>query len=199
MILRDWRAVTLCASTLIAMVSCAGGEGGCPTGSGCAGVADSSALGVAYINTDSLLSGYEYAQKMGDALQGKAESARADFNQRAGAFQQDMADFQRKVQNNAFLSMERAQSEQNRLQKMDQELQELNQRLSNDLMQEQGRLSAQLHDTLSNFLKEYAPGRYRMVLNTCDMNNSVLYAAPGTDITAEVVAALNERYKKSGK
>lgn len=186
--------------SLSAMLTSCSSTGGTESGScpmSCS--KDTAAMGIAYINTDSLLVGYEFAKKMSDELNDKAENSRADFNQKANAFQQDAADFQRKVQNNAFLSMDRAQSEQQRLQKMDQDLQMLNQKLSNDLMAEQARLSDQLHDTLSNFLKEYAAGRYRMVLNNSDMMNTVLYAAEGTDITAEVIAALNKRYAASQK
>ena len=157
---------------------------------------DSAQFGIAYVNTDSLLTGYDYAVKMSEQLNDKAERSRTDFNEKARVFQQEMVEFQRKVQNNGFLSMERAQKEQARLQQREQELQELNQKLSAELMQEQGRLTTELADTVSKFLKEYGQGRYNLILSN-NMGDNVLYAAEGVDITAEVVAALNERYAKS--
>ena len=159
---------------------------------------DSAQFGIAYVNTDSLLTGYDYAVKMSEQLNDKAERSRTDFNEKARVFQQEMVEFQRKVQNNGFLSMERAQKEQARLQQREQELQELNQKLSTELMQEQGRLTTELADTVSKFLKEYGQGRYNLILSN-NMGDNVLYAAEGVDITAEVVAALNERYAKSQK
>lgn len=159
---------------------------------------DSAQFGIAYVNTDSLLTGYDYAVKMSEQLNDKAEHSRTDFNEKARVFQQEMVEFQRKVQNNGFLSMERAQKEQARLQQREQELQELNQKLSAELMQEQGRLTTELADTVSKFLKEYGQGRYNLILSN-NMGDNVLYAAEGVDITAEVVAALNERYAKSQK
>ncbi|MCI5981868.1 MAG: OmpH family outer membrane protein [Marinilabiliaceae bacterium] len=159
---------------------------------------DSAQFGIAYVNTDSLLTGYDYAVKMSEQLNDKAERSRTDFNEKARVFQQEMVEFQRKVQNNGFLSMERAQKEQARLQQREQELQELNQKLSAELMQEQGRLTTELADTVSKFLKEYGQGRYNLILSN-NMGDNVLYAAEGVDITAEVVAALNERYAKSQK
>ena len=96
---------------------------------------DSAQFGIAYVNTDSLLTGYDYAVKMSEQLNDKAERSRTDFNEKARVFQQEMVEFQRKVQNNGFLSMERAQKEQARLQQREQELQELNQKLSAELMQ----------------------------------------------------------------
>ena len=159
---------------------------------------DSAQFGIAYVKTDSLLTGYDYAVKMSEQLNDKAERSRTDFNEKARVFQQEMVEFQRKVQNNGFLSMERAQKEQARLQQREQELQELNQKLSAELMQEQGRLTTELADTVSKFLKEYGQGRYNLILSN-NMGDNVLYAAEGVDITAEVVAALNERYAKSQK
>lgn len=150
---------------------------------------------VAFINTDSLMLNYKLAQKLTERIMGKEEAARADFNQKMRVFQQDATEFQRKVQNNAFLSMERAQQEQARLQKKEQELQELNERLTNELMKEQADLSKQLQDTLQNFLKEYATSRYSLILSN-NMGDNVLWSAPGVDITNEVVDILNSRYKE---
>ena len=81
------------------------------------------AFPVAYINTDSLLLNYTFAKEVNDQLMGKEEASRADFNEKAKVFQQDAMAFQRKVQNNGFLSMERAQKEQERLAKAEQDLQ----------------------------------------------------------------------------
>ncbi|MCQ2236818.1 MAG: OmpH family outer membrane protein [Bacteroidales bacterium] len=150
---------------------------------------------VAFINTDSLILNYKLAQKLNERIMSKEEAARADFNQKYRTLQQDAAEFQRKVQNNAFLSMERAQQEQNRLQKKQQELQELDNRLSKELLDEQAKLSSQLHDTLQNFLKEYASTRYSLVLSN-NMGDNVLWSAPGVDITNEVIEILNSRYKE---
>ncbi|MBP5419973.1 MAG: OmpH family outer membrane protein [Bacteroidales bacterium] len=156
---------------------------------------DSTKSAVAYINTDTFLLNYKYAQKLSDELMSQSESSRSDFNQKYRVFQQDAMEFQRKVQNNGFLSMERAQKEQSRLQKAEQDLQELNERLTNDLMQKQAKVNAELRDTLVNFLNEYAANRYSLILSN-NMGDNVLYSAPGVNITNEVVDALNARYKE---
>jgi outer membrane protein len=153
---------------------------------------------IAYVNTDSLLNGYEYAKKVSDQLNDKAESARADFNQKARILQQDEAEFQRKVQNNAFLSQERAQKEYEKLQRSGQELQEMNQKLSAELMQEQSKLTAELRDTIISFLNSYGKDKYSLILSN-NMGDNVLYSAPGVDITGEVIDALNKRYAVAQK
>ena len=151
-------------------------------------------LPVAYLNLDSLLVNYSFAIEANDKLMSKQEDARLKLNTRARTLQQEAADFQRKVDNNAFLSRERAESEANKLQRKQQELQELEAKLTQDIMLENQNLNLQLADTLTAFLEEYnADGRYKMIISNTGKDN-VLMADPKLDITAEVIAALNARY-----
>ncbi len=163
-----------------------------------AAAADSASVAttIAYINADTLLMTYDYAKKLNEAIISKSESSRADFNQKYRVFQQDAVEFQRKVQNNGFLSMERAQKEQQRLQEAEAKLQELNETLTNELLREQDRINRELRDTLTTFLNQYAKGRYSLILSNTSGDN-VFYSAPGVDITADVVEQLNARYKAS--
>jgi len=151
---------------------------------------------IAYLNVDSLLVNYTFAQEAQEKLMSKQEDARLKLNTKARTLQGEMADFQRKYENNAFLSQERAQSEYQRLQRKDQELQELEQKLTNDIMMENQTLNLQLADSLMAFLKEYnADGRFQMILSNQGKDN-VLMAAEGMDITADVIAGMNARYGK---
>ena len=161
--------------------------------------ADSTSLSIAFVNTDTLLSQYDYAIKVSESLNSKAETSRTNYNEKLRIFNQELAEFQRKVQNNGFLSMERAQNEQNRLQNEERNLQMLNQQLSQELMQEQARLTTELRDTVSNFLKQYAEGRYKLILNNNMSNDLILYSIPAIDITADVIKALNDRYASANK
>lgn len=157
------------------------------------------ASGIVYINTDSLLINYDYARVLSDILIRKEESSRTDLNERVKVFQQDMNEFQRKLQNNGFLSLERAQSEEGRLRRKEQELQELNNRFSNELMMEQDKMNRELRDTITNFLSGYCKNRsYRMVLSNT-MGDNVLYAEESMDITKDVAAKLNARYQARKK
>lgn len=151
---------------------------------------------IAYVNLDSLLVKYNFAIDANDRLMSKQEDARVKLNQRARTFQNEAADFQRKLDNNAFLSRERAESEAAKLQKKQDELQQLEAKLTQDLMVETQALNAQLADSLMAFLEVYnADGRYKMILTNTAKDN-VLMAAPELDITDEVVEGLNARYSK---
>ena len=153
-------------------------------------------LPVAYINIDSLLTNYTFAQEANEKLMSKQEDARLQLNQKARSLQSDMAEFQRKLDNNAFLSRERAEAEAQKLQKRQQDLQDLEAKLTQDIMLENQNLNLQLRDTLDNFLKEFNAGaRYQVILANTQGDN-ILLAQPGYDITDEVVTALNKRYSK---
>lgn len=153
-------------------------------------------LPIAYLNLDSLLTNYAFAQDASEKLMKKQEDARLKLNTKMRTFQNEYADFQRKLQNNAFLSRERAEQEANRLQNKQAELEELEAKLTQEIMLENQDLNLQLADTLTNFLKEFnADGRYHMILANTSKDN-VLMAAEGYDITNEVVEALNARYQK---
>lgn len=151
---------------------------------------------IAYLNLDSLLTNYVFAQDASEKLMKKQEDARLKLNTKMRTFQNEYADFQRKLENNAFLSRERAESEANRLQRKQEELQELEAKLTQEIMLENQELNMQLADTLTSYLKEFnADGRFHMILSNNGKDN-VLMAAEGYDITNEVIDALNARYKK---
>lgn len=159
-------------------------------------VEPSEVMPVAYLNVDSLLANYTFAIEAGDKLMSKQEDARLKMNTKLRTFQNEVAEFQRKLENNAFLSRERAEKEQQRLAKKEQELQELEAKLTQDIMLENQKLNMQLADSLNNFLKEYnADGRFHIILSNTAKDN-VLMASEQYDITNDVVNGMNERCKK---
>lgn len=160
-------------------------------------VAESSeVMPVAYLNVDSLLTHYTFAQVASDKLMSKQEDARVKMNTKLRTFQNEVADFQRKLENNAFLSRERAEKEQQRLAKKEQELQELEAKLTQDIMLENQKLNLQLADSLTNFLQLFnADGRYHIILSN-NAKDNVLMAGEQYDITDEVIEGLNARYTK---
>ena len=159
-------------------------------------VESSEVMPIAYLNVDSLLVNYTFSPEASERWMKKQEDARLKLNTKARTLQNEMADFQRKLENNAFLSRERAEKEQQRLLKKQQELQELEAQLTEDIMLENQKLNMQLADTLTNFLEEYnADGRYHVILSNSAKDN-VLMAAEQYDITDEVIDALNARCGK---
>ena len=152
-------------------------------------------LPIAYINIDSLLLHYQFAKDANESLIKKQEDSRLTINTKARQLQVEMGEFQHKLENNAFLSRERAEQEQARLQKKQQDLQVLDGDLSKQLVQIQQKMSEQLRDTINSFMKSFNKDhKYEMIISNTSSDN-ILYADKSYDITAEVTKLLNERFE----
>lgn len=151
-------------------------------------------LPIGYVNVDSLLMNYNFAKDLNESLLRKEESTRATLNQREGQINSAAADFERKLRNNAFLSQERAQQEQNRIQQMGQEYQQLAERLTQEFMLEQEKLNIQMEDTIKARMKEFNQNRHYEIIFSNRTTSTILLADDKYDITNEVVEFLNSKY-----
>jgi outer membrane protein len=147
---------------------------------------------IAYINVDSLLNNYKFYEELEAKLMDKQKSMEADLNKKMAAFEKEANEFQKKVQNNSFLSQESAQRQQEELMQKQQNLYKLRDDLTLELQKEGQNLELQLLDTVTNFLKEYNKDlKYRYILNSA----SFLYGNEGLDITDTITSLLNGRYQ----
>ncbi|MPQ45880.1 OmpH family outer membrane protein [Marinifilum sp. N1E240] len=154
---------------------------------------------VVYINTDSLLNNYNFSRDLNEKFLKKQEDSRTDFNFKAQKLEKEAMEFQRKLQNNGFLSRQRAEEAQQKLIAKQQNLQQLDRELSAQLMGEQNENSKRLFDSVTNYLKEYnSTHNYSLILSTTKGGN-VLLSQDGLDITKEVLDGLNARYTPEAK
>lgn len=151
-------------------------------------------LPIAYVNVDSLLMNYNFAKDLNESLLRKQESTRATLNQRQNQISSAAQEFERKLRNNAFLSQERAQQEQERILKMDQEYQQLAERLTQDFMLEQEKLNIQMEDTIKARMAEYNRSRNYEIIFSNNTTSTILFADDKYDITSDVVEFLNSMY-----
>lgn len=167
-----------------------------PAGEQTAAVVEQGNMPVAYINVDSLLQHYTFAQEAKERLMQKQENANLTFNKSLRTLQKEMNDHQQKMENHAYLSEQRARSEIQRLQNKQQELEELEAKLSQEFMLENQKINMQLADSLTTFLKVFnADGRFHIILSNT-ANDNVLMANEAYDITNQVIDGLNARCKK---
>lgn len=153
-------------------------------------------LPIAYINVDSILINYQYAKDVNDRLTKKMEDTRVIINQKRKKLENESADFQKKYENGAFLSQERAQQDYNRLQKQEQELGALMERMQNEWLMEQNKENMQIADSLRKVIDIInTSGKYEMIFNL----ENILYANPHYNITQEVLTLLNVRYQPDAK
>lgn len=159
------------------------------------GTAD--ATKIVYINTDTLLNNYQLAVELNEAFLKKQEDRRTELNIKAKAIDQEGAEFQRKLQNNGFISEARAIEARDQLLVKQENFRRLQQEMMDKASREQSELNKQLFDEITNFLKEYNKEKgFNIVLST-QLGGNVFYAEDGFDITKEIVDRLNANYKKS--
>ena len=151
---------------------------------------------IAYIEIDTLTSQYEFAKQKSLELEKKGTNARNTIQAKSQQFEKKAAAFQQKLQSNGFTSREAAESEQAALQREQQNILALQQRLENELASEQQKFLQAFQDSLDNFLADYNKSKkYDMIVNKA----AVLFADKRFDITTEVVNGMNKRYKKDAK
>ena len=156
-------------------------------------------LKIAYVEIDSLLTKYHYCNELNEVMIQKEENIRTTLNEKAKALEKEMIAFQRKLENNGFVSRERAEQENLRLAKKQQDLQKLQEKLAGELQAENQKNSLQLRDSINSFLKIYNKDKgYSMIISNSGFDN-LLYADPAYNITNEIVDGLNARYNPSTK
>ena len=178
---------------------CAGNNNASTTSAPVAGTTGSSNMKIAFVEIDSLLTKYNFWNDLSEQMLKKEENIRTTLNEKGKKLEAEAREFERKIQNNGFTSRERAEQEQARLMKQQQELQELQQKLANDLAAENQKNSLELRDSINSFLNEYNKNKgYDLIISNTAFDN-LLYGNPALNITNEIVEGLNARYNPSIK
>ena len=178
---------------------CAGNNNASTTSAPVAGATASSNMKIAFVEIDSLLTKYNFWNDLSEQMLKKEENSRTTLNEKGKKLEAEVREFERKIQNNGYASRERAEQEQARLMKQQQELQELQQKLANDLAAENQKNSLELRDSINSFLNEYNKTKgYDLIISNTAFDN-LLYGNPAYNITNEIVEGLNARYNPSVK
>ena len=183
----------------VMFAQCAGNNNASTTSAPVAGATGSSNMKIAFVEIDSLLTKCNFWNDLSEQMIKKEENIRTTLNEKGKKLEAEAREFERKIQNNGFVSRERAEQEQARLMKQQQELQELQQKLTNELAAENQKNSLELRDSINSFLKVYNQTKgYDLIISNTAFDN-LLYGNPAYNITNEIVEGLNARYTPSVK
>lgn len=186
----------LAIATIFALSECSQKSGDAPIVSKPGGT---TTMKIAYVEVDTLLTKYDFWNDLNELMMKKEENIRATLNQKQKELNEEANEFQRKYQNGGFTSQERVQQEQMQLQKKAQDLQALQERLSNELASENQKNTLQLRDSINAYLKIYNKSHgYSLIISNTGFDN-LLYADSAFNITKEIVAGLNKRYSRTVK
>ena len=153
----------------------------------------SSGMRIAFVEIDTLTSQYEFAKQTTLELEKKGTNARNTIQSKSQQLEKNVAAFQQKLQSNGFTSREQAEAAQAALQREQNNIVALQQRLETELANEQQKFLEAFQDSLDSFLKDYnADKKYDLILNKA----AILHASRKHDITEDVVNGMNKRYLK---
>lgn len=151
---------------------------------------------IAFVEVDSILSSYQFCVDHSKILEKKGANIQATLSSKGKALQNAAANFQQKVQQGTFTSQEQAVEAQASLQKQDEDLRVLQEKLTREFEEERQKYNEEMRDSIENFLKDYNKAhKYSIILSKIESN--ILYADKAMNITQDVLKGLNKRYKAS--
>ena len=153
---------------------------------------------IAYVDYDSLLANYNFAQDVQKELIRREMSINNTIEKERKSLQEEAAAFEYKVQNNVFATQERAQAEYEKIMKKDQDLLQRGQSMIAELEQVRNAKYNELTQCINDYIQEYnSTAKYDFILTK--MGGNMLYANEAMDITKHVVKGLNEKYTSNEK
>ncbi|HEX7411290.1 MAG TPA: OmpH family outer membrane protein [Bacteroidales bacterium] len=154
---------------------------------------NSGSLGIAYVNSDSILANYALVKKMRGDLTAKSSRLEAEIAAKQKAYEKDAAYFQEQVKNKS-ISEQSAQEVYQSIMKEQQNIVDLRDKYSADLQQHEFNLNVMLLDSVTNFLKRYnTQYKFDYILGYNKGGN--IYLANDTlDITKDVIREINKEY-----
>ena len=148
---------------------------------------------IAYVDYDSLLLKFEFAQEMQKEIIRKEMSINNIIEKERKNLQEEAAAFETKVQNNVFATQERAQAEYEKIMKKDQDLLQRSQAMIAEFEKESIAKSNEVTQSIIDYIKEYnSSAKFDFILTK--MGGNMLYANEALDITNDVVKGLNAKH-----
>ncbi len=149
---------------------------------------------IVYLHVDSLINQYDMFNDLRSEFESKAQIIQNDINKRSRTFENDVKDFQQKVQK-GLITRSQAEAQQQSLAQREQELQNYVHQKQQEMAEEEGVLYRKVFDALNNYLKKMnQEKRYSLIINTNSTTNTVLDGDRSLDITEMVLEGLNKEY-----
>lgn len=156
---------------------------------------DGAGLNIAYINADSIMSNYLLVDELMKTLTNQGAAMEKELQKKQSQYESDASYFQEQV-NKGTISEASARDIYEKLMAKEQELYQLRDQYSQQMMQLEAEMNKVLLDNVSQFLKNNNNFTYDYVLNYT-YNGDILLTNPDYDITKFVLEGLNREYSES--
>ncbi|MBQ0049953.1 MAG: OmpH family outer membrane protein [Bacteroidales bacterium] len=157
-------------------------------------IAPNSGLRIAFVEVDSLMTQYQFCKDYTEVMAVEYANIQKELAAKQHTLQQHAASMQKKYESNGFTTRDELERAQAGIQREEQELAALSDRLSAEFANTQAAYNDEMRDSIQAFLKVYnKKKKYDYILSKGGDN--MLYANPAYDITNDVIKGLNKRYK----
>lgn len=146
---------------------------------------------IAYVDMDTLQVRYTFLKSKKEELEKKSANIEAELTRGGQALQNEAIAFQKKAQAGGFTQAE-GEAAQQRLQKMQMDLENKRQTLGAQLVKENEAFAKELQDRLDKYLLKYNKDKKYDYILSYQKGGSILFANHDLDITEDVAKGMNE-------
>lgn len=149
-------------------------------------------LKIAYVNQDTVLKYYDFVKVNKGKLEAKIKSFGDQLTARQNSLQREVQAYQAGASN---LTIGQARTIEEDLQKKGQNLQMYQQSLEQQMMEENARVSQELYEKITAYLKDYSKERGIAVVIKYDRESDLLFGGDSLDISKDIIKGLNDAWK----
>ena len=151
---------------------------------------------IVYIDLDRILMEYDMANDLRSVVETKIQNIQAEITRRGKKLENDVKSFQEKL-DKGLMTRSVAEVQSQKLQEQELEFNNYAALKQQEIQEEQVVMMNQLGDAIQTFLDNYNKEKQYAMIITNSGGAPVITADPALDITADVVAGLNEQYIKT--
>ena len=149
---------------------------------------------IVYINIDTLLNGYDFYNDLKTELIKEQKRLEANLNSKGKSLERKAMEFQQKVEKR-LVTNNQAQEMQSQLMREQQNLMQLKEQLSMQLLEKEQKMNKQIFAKVNEELEEYnKKGNHKLILSNT-FGGNILLAEENMNITETIMTKLNESYQ----
>lgn len=155
-------------------------------------------LKIAYIDTDTLMAKYDYANDIKKDLEAYSKSKEQSYKSQITQFQND---YQKYLKEGADMTLTQQKAKETELQNRAQQMQGLEGQMAMQIQEKTMKESEKMTRAVYAFIREYnaTHQQFDLILSKSFSSSPVLYGNESLDITNEIVEGLNAEYKELKK
>jgi outer membrane protein len=157
-------------------------------------VTGAAALGIAYVNIDTVIFKFDMFNDKKVGMIEKQKSAEAELNSKGNQYEKGARDYQDKLSKGLVTRATAEEMERSLLQQQ-QELVSLRDKLQSNLMEEVQVMNRQVLEYIIKFLEENRSDYNYQFIFGKSFGSVLLYSDSALDITQKVIDAINNKYK----